>query len=394
MARPSGPHTHKVEDIDGLPEALDGKMNVETVYTKAEVDALLENKSDVHDHPYAPVDHEHESVDPPTDPPVYGASNPGPTAEPAHTDGDLLSVYPDDINNATNKIRVPAGSYNGSCTIPPGVVVVPDEGAVVTINGSVYLGSGASIRGMTVMAASSWVIRLKATTTPITDAVIANCDISGGTIEAIRFSQNVQNVRVDGCVVRSDGNHGIKFHSEGSSYHPSGSVINCLIKPPANEDGIQIESGGNVLIDRVTFMGAPEDNLDIKNGTVEVRNSLFHPANQGQVLAHHQADAWVHDSRFIGRIISCGSKGVDYPTLNLDSNRLENCDVWFRQSLNPIMQNNIMTGGVLKVGFPDGDIPEGLRVIINTFDGVDLVDRTPIWEFTGNTVLNPVGMWP
>lgn len=41
MPEPSGLHIHNVADIDGFPEALDGKADRVDVYTKAEVDALL-----------------------------------------------------------------------------------------------------------------------------------------------------------------------------------------------------------------------------------------------------------------------------------------------------------------------------------------------------------------
>ena len=337
----------------------------------------------------------------------YGASSVGPQEESATTDGVVIdeSRYPRGIEEASpgQTLLIRGGSYSGGFTIPEGVTVKPYNGEEVRIRGVIDMESNTVLAGLYVTAPSGaqWAIRLKATDRPKSDILIRNNRILGGTVETIRVSQNVHRVVIASNYFPSgNGNHIIKFHTEESSWHPSGSIVGNIIGSPAKGDGIQIESGGVIAIEGNTFTGAPENNIDVKAGTISIRRNLFVDSTSAAVLVHQQGHAVIENNRFSsGRGIALGSKNYGNPSWELRNNLIEGGEIRLRRSFEPvIVADNTIIGGLIKVGMSgEDDYPRDARITGNYIESTSLSDRTTSkggsWQCSGNTLVEVSGDW-
>ena len=351
--------------------------------------------------PPTPEPPEPPTPEPPPNQPFYGATDTGPDHEPAETTGIIASSL-SAVSDASRGevVLLEGGSYSGSFTIPAGVTVKPYNGEEVRINGTIGMESDSVIAGCTLTSSGGWVVRTSATSTQKTGMVIRNNRISGGNYECVRISKNCHNVLITGNELSSGGNHCIKIHGENSQYAPTATIHNNLVLSPDREDGIQTEDNGPVTISYNTLDGAPENNIDIKDGTVTVKNNLFVSSTQGAIITHINGEGIIHDNHFAsGKNIELGSRNNYNPGMDLYDNVIDGGSIWLRRSTKPVVvRNNTMNGGRLKVGFStSGDYPRNAAVFENTFTGVTLEDNVTKqggeWDCYDNTLNNVSGDW-
>ena len=219
-------------------------------------------------------------------------------------------------------------------------------------------------------------------------------------MEAVRVSRNAKSVLITGNLIQGGGNHNIKVHGHGSGYKPTATIRNNVIKHPIREDGVATEDNGAVTIDGNTFDGAPEDNIDVKGGTVTITRNLFLSSSQGALVVQMYAQATVENNRFAsGRIIALSGPNGGDPGWTFRRNLVEGGELRLRESFKPaIVEGNVMSEGTIKLGFPDGDYPRDARFVGNSFDGTQLIDRTTTqgetWICSDNFLSNVVGDWP
>lgn len=322
-------------------------------------------------------------AEPATPPSVYGAVDYGPEHETATTTGTqaTTSNYSSVISAASSgqTVLLRAGSY-GSFSIPAGVTVKPYNGESVTVTGSISMGNGSTVAGLTLVATGSWGIRLnRDNASPHSNHVIRHMHISGAGIENIRVSRNIQNFLIDSCHIVNSGTHGIKTHGEGSAYVPSGTIRNTLVED-AGEDGIQTEPG-NVLIENCTFDGAAEDSLDLKGGTITVTKCKFLSASQGAILTHQTANSIIDDNEFVGNnVVACGSNnaltGGVGAGMVFKNNSQSPCNLLIRRSIKPVViEDDILSGGSIRLGTSaTGDFPADVTIRGCVLTNVDLTN--------------------
>lgn len=335
---------------------------------------------------------------------LVGAAGAGPLLEPKSTIGEV--VTPETLGRALRNasegdmLRLRSGCYDGF-DVPEGVSVAPYGGEPVVVQGQLNMESGAAVSGLVIRSESQWAVRVHTTDSEaMVGVVIRNNDIAGGTIEAIRVSGNVAGVLIEGNLISHGGNHGIKVHGDDTGYLPSATVVGNYITDPEREDSIQVEDAGHVLVSRNTLAGAPEDNLDVKSGVVEVVDNLFLSAGEGSLLVHGSGIAEARGNVFDrGGLVAVGSRESSSASLILEGNLLLSADIVLRRTSQPIViSGNTIEDGVLTVGFADGDIPSDVLIAANVLLGTSLVDNVASqggnWRCERNEIAEAGPGWP
>jgi hypothetical protein len=325
--------------------------------------------------------------EPPGDTPsgnrTYGAGKTGPAAESCTTDGTRVSSTGAISGNGTYLLA--AGTY-GDLRIPSGATVKPYNCAKVTVRGTVSMGNGSTLAGMTVTSDAGWVINIGGR-----NITVRHNAIRGGSTETVRIRDDATNVRLEGNAL--DGgrnNHVVKVKSESSGHHPADIVIhnNRFTKThysSSSEDLLQLEGHRNVTITNNTFADNPrgEDAVDVKQGTqgMIMRRNDFVGANiAGECLLVQgsYAENIVEDNRFRDCSVSLGAhpEAQSSPWWRFDGNLLEDSELRLRRSKNAIVTNNVMIGGVLKLGITSNDdIPRSPTISGNTLTDVTVANR-------------------
>lgn len=325
----------------------------------------------------------------------FGAGSVGPGNEERTQNGVVAdSLGAVESANSGEVVLLRGGSYNGNLRVPGGVTVKPFDGEGVTISGQVTMSSGSTLAGVQVNGSGQWAVRVDSS-----NVVVRNNDISGGSIETVRVSGNASGVLITGNALSGGGNHVIKVKGEGG--RPSAEIKNNVIRNARSEDGIQTEDNGPVLIERNTIAGVPEDGIDVKSGDrVTISRNLFDGGSLGQsaILVHGSGYAVITGNRFVGTLVALGSRGGGDPRMTLASNVLDNTDISVRYSVKPVViEGNHMSRGTLKLGQSGGDHPRDARVVGNTFDRTELLDRVTSagdsWVCQGNALQGVQGNW-
>lgn len=313
---------------------------------------------------------------------AYGAGATGPGAEQCETAGTRVS--------STGQIRgngvfLLAGGTYGSTSVPAGATVKPYDCQKVTINGTVSLGDGATLAGVTARTDSNWVIRIGGR-----GITVRNSTINGGSIEAVRIFNNADDVRLTGNNL--DGgrnNHTVKVIAEDGAGHPSRIRIdhNLFTKQyygTASEDLLQLEGHHDVTVTNNTFENNPrgEDGLDVKQGTdgIVVERNDFRGGNikdECLMVGGGYAHNMVRDNRFSGcNAISLGAGYDTWPWWRFEGNHLTDSQLRLRQSQDAEVVGNDMVGGLLTLGIPaENDNPKDLEISGNTFVDVQINNR-------------------
>ncbi len=178
------------------------------------------------------------------------------------------------LYQATDKLWLKAGTPDAP------VVIKPYNCEAVTIQGSIRPNSYTTIAGITIKALGiddlKWAIRFDGKNGgAITNTTLRNNTILGGTVDAIRLSDDVHQIRIEGN--RIDGGesgHDIFVTAETIGLQPSAITItqNRLTKEyfnQASEDMIQLRDTGTVTITGNTCTDGlnMEQCIDIKSTT-------------------------------------------------------------------------------------------------------------------------------
>lgn len=330
----------------------------------------------------------------------FGAGPVGPAQEPASTSGIVHSGsgHVQAIQGASSgqTVLLRAGNYSGGFHIPNGVTVKPYNREAVTINGQISMGSNSTIAGLTLTSNSQWVIRVGASGT-VSNVTIRHNKITGGTIEGVRISSGGRDALIEGNEITGGGNHNVKVISENNNAKPTATIRGNVIKDPVREDDVQTEFAGVVLIERNTFGRAPEQNVDIKRGDQVIirRNDFAVSGREGPLLV--TGTALVENNIFRGGpAIQMGCCKSGDPSWTFRSNIVQNHEIWLLQSTKPVIfEGNTVSGGSLQIGHSN-NWPRDARILSNTFNGTQLLDRTqPSGSFicTGNSVSGGSGAW-
>jgi hypothetical protein len=327
----------------------------------------------------------------------YGAGKTGPSAEACDTTGTRVSSIAAIRGSGT--FLLAGGSY-GALSVPEGGTVKPYNCEQVTINGTVSLGNGATLAGLTVKSDARWVIRIGGR-----DITVRNSTINGGSIEAIRVFDNASNVDLVGNNI--DGgryNHTVKVIAESGSAHPTDIRIhnNRFTKRyygTAGEDLLQLEGHKDVVVTNNTFENNPsgEDGLDVKQGTegILVEHNEFNGStiqHECLMVAGGYARNIIRDNQFSDcKAISLGAGYDTWPWWRFEANHLRDSQLRLRQSRDAEVIGNDMVGGQLTLGIPtENDNPRNLTLIDNRFSGV-WIDNNLIYGYTcANNVLDDV----
>jgi hypothetical protein len=313
---------------------------------------------------------------------AHGAGRTGPSAEACTSNGTQVGNTSTIAGSGTALLK--AGTY-GSLKVPPGATVKPYDCGDVTIAGTVSLGNGATLAGVTVRSDARWVIRIGGH-----DITVRNSTIQGGSVEAVRIHDNARNVTLVGNNL--DGgrnNHVVKVKAESGSAHPDAIVIdnNVFSKryySTSSEDLLQLEGHRHVTVTNNTFANNPsgEDGVDVKQGTegMVMRGNRFLGGDINSeclLVQGGHANNVVVDNVFQ----DCGAVSLGahpelraLPWWRFERNRLTNSQLRLRRSDRAELINNEMRGGTLKLGIssnPD-DVPRNLRIEGTTFDGVEI----------------------
>jgi pectate lyase len=313
----------------------------------------------------------------------YGAGKTGPAAESCTTEGTRVSSPGAIGGNGTYLLT--AGTYDG-LRVPSGATVKPYDCAKITVRGTVSMANGSTLAGVTVTSDAGWVINIGGR-----NITLRHNAISGGSTETIRIRDDATNVRLEGNTL--DGgrnNHVVKVKSESSGHNPADIVIhnNRFTKThysSSSEDLLQLEGHRNVTITNNTFADNPrgEDAVDVKQGTqgmVMRRNDFVGGNIAGECLLVQGSYAKniVEDNRFRDCSVSLGAhpEAGSSPWWRFDGNLLENSELRLRRSENAVVTNNVMVGGVLKLGITSNDdIPRDPTLSGNTFTDVSIANR-------------------
>jgi hypothetical protein len=392
------------DEDDGPPAADENDDEAEAALPPSEGEAPDdEAPDDPADAPPAAPD-EPSSPDTGTDPPPssvstgsYGAGKTGPSAEACDTTGTRVSSIAAISGSGT--FLLSGGSY-GALSVPEGGTVKPYNCEQVTINGTVSLGNGATVAGLTVKSDAKWVIRIGGR-----DITVRNSTINGGSIEAIRVFDNANNVDLVGNNI--DGgrnNHTVKVIAESGSAHPADIRIhnNRFTKRyygTASEDLLQLEGHKDVVVTNNTFENNPsgEDGLDVKQGTdgILVEHNDFNGStiqHECLMVAGGYARNIIRDNQFSDcKAISLGAGYDTWPWWRFEANHLRDSQLRLRQSRDAEVIGNDMVGGQLTLGIPtENDNPRNLTLIDNRFSGV-WIDNNLIYSYTcANNVLDGV----
>lgn len=314
----------------------------------------------------------------------YGAGRTGPAAESCATDGTRVSSASQIDGGGTFLLE--GGTY-GSLRVPSGATVKPFDCEKVAIRGTVSLGNGATLAGVTVTSDAGWVVNIGGR-----NITLRHNAISGGSTETVRIRDNATDVRLEGNTL--DGgrnNHVVKVKSESSGRHPADIVIhnNRFTKmhySSSSEDLLQLEGHRNVTITNNTFSNNPrgEDGVDVKQGTqgMVMRRNHFIGGNINSeclLVQGGYARNIVENNHFEDcNAISLGA----HPEARLDpwwrfaGNLVENSELRLRRSENAEVVNNVMVGGVLKLGIAGGDdVPRNPTISGNKLTDVSIANR-------------------
>ena len=314
----------------------------------------------------------------------YGAGKTGPAAESCATDGQRVRSAGAIGSGGTFLLE--GGTYNG-LRVPSGATVKPFDCEKVTIRGTVSLANGATLAGVTVTSDAGWVINIGGR-----NITLRHNAISGGSTETVRIRDNATNVRLDGNTL--DGgrnNHVVKVKSESSGQHPTDIVIhnNRFTKThysSSSEDLLQLEGHRNVTITNNTFANNPrgEDGVDVKQGTqgMVMRRNHFLGGNINSeclLVQGSYAKNIVENNHFENcNAISLGAhpEARLRPWWRFAGNLVEDSELRLRRSENAMVVNNVMVGGVLKLGIAGGDdVPRNPTVSGNKLTNVSIANR-------------------
>lgn len=352
------------------------------------------------DNPPAPEPDPEPAGNPPSGNRRYGAGQTGPTAESCTTQGTRVSSTGAIAGNGTYLLT--AGTY-GNLRVPSGATVKPYDCAKVTVRGTVSMANGSTLAGLTVISDAGWVLNIGGR-----DITLRHNAIRGGSTETVRIRDDATNVRLEGNTL--DGgrnNHVVKVKSESSGHNPADIVIhnNRFTKThysSSSEDLLQLEGHRNVTITNNTFSDNPrgEDAVDVKQGTqgmVMRRNDFVGSNIAGECLLVQGSYAKniVEDNRFRNCTVSLGAHPEERssPWWRFDGNLLENSELRLRRSENAVVTNNVMVGGLLKLGISSNDdIPRTPTVSGNTFTNVSIANRlTGSYTCADNAMSNMSG---
>jgi pectate lyase len=317
----------------------------------------------------------------------YGAGQTGPAAESCTTNGTRVSSTGAISGNGTYLLT--AGTY-GDLRVPSGATVKPYDCAKVTVRGTVTSDAG-------------WVLNIGGR-----NITLRHNTIRGGSTETVRIRDDATNVRLEGNTL--DGgrnNHVVKVKSESSGHNPADIVIhnNRFTKThysTSSEDLLQLEGHRNVTITNNTFSDNPrgEDAVDVKQGIegmVMRRNDFVGGNIAGECLLVQGSYAKniVEDNRFRDCTVSLGAhpEAQSSPWWRFDGNLLENSELRLRRSEDAVVTNNVMVGGLLKLGITSNDdIPRTPTLSGNTFTDVSIANRlTGSYTCADNTMSNMSG---
>jgi Right handed beta helix region len=330
----------------------------------------------------APADDEPAAA--PTRDGKYGAGKTGPAAESCATDGTRVRSAGAIRGDGTYLLE--GGTYGG-LRVPGGATVKPFDCEKVTIRGTVSLGNGATLAGVTVTSDAGWVVNIGGR-----NITLRHNAISGGSTETVRIRDNATDVRLEGNTL--DGgrnNHVVKVKSESSGRHPADIVIhnNRFTKThysSSSEDLLQLEGHRNVTVTNNTFADNPrgEDGVDVKQGTqgMVMRRNHFIGGNINSeclLVQGSYAKNIVENNHFENcNAISLGAhpEARLRPWWRFAGNLVENSELRLRRSENAVVVNNVMVGGVLKLGIASSDdVPRNPTVSGNTFRNVSIANR-------------------
>ena len=338
-----------------------------------------------------------ETKDDPAPDGAYGAGETGPSAEECSTNGTRINSA--GAIRSSGTFLLEGGSY-GSLSVPSGATVKPYNCQNVAVDGSVRLGDGATLAGVTVQSDSDWVIKIGGQ-----DITVRNSTVKGGTIEAIRIYDNARNIKLIGNNL--DGgreNHVVKVKAQSSSANPDNILIhnNRFTKTyygGSSEDLLQLEGHDHVVVSNNTFSDNPrgEDGFDVKQGIdgMLVEHNRFEGNNinaECLLVQGSYAKNIVSDNMFTNcKGVSLGAhpEAKSSPWWRFDGNKLRNSMLRMRRSENAEIVNTEMASGTLKLGITSqDDIPRNLKITGNTFSGVKVENRLKYSYTCANNVMH------
>ena len=333
--------------------------------------------------------------------PRYGAGRTGPRAEACETAGTPVEAASEIVGAGTFLLR--GGTY-GSVTVPAGAIVKPYDCEPVTIAGSVELGDGATLAGVTVTSDEAWVLEIDGS-----DITVRHNTITGGTTEAVRIHGDARDVTLVGNRLDGGRDHHVVKVSGEEGARPDDILIhaNRLTRQhydTPGEDLLQLEGHVHVTITHNTFAQNPrgEDGIDVKQGTdgaLVASNRFVGTAIREECLLVQggRARTIVRDNLFAtceGVSIGASPEEGRRPWWRFARNVLRDSTLFLRQSAHAEVLRNTMTGGVLKLGVEGGgDTPHRPRVFGNTFRRVTVENRLRPGDYQcgDNTFVEPRG---
>jgi hypothetical protein len=288
--------------------------------------------------------------------------------------------------------------------IPPGATVKPYNCERVTIDGTVSLGDGSTLAGVTLQSDADWVLLIDGENIEVRNNVV-----NGGAVEAVRIHGDASAVTLVGNNL--DGgrdNHVVKVVGSAESGSPDDVVIhnNRFTKEyygDPSEDLLQLDGHNRVEITGNTFSTNPrgEDGIDVKQG-IEGVLILRNHFEGGDIAAEcllvqgGYAENIVRDNLFEDcAAVSLGAHPEERlePWWRFEGNRLENSTLRVRRSRNAQIVGVEMVGGTLQLGLGgEDDTPRDLRLTGNRFVGVTIDNNlTRGYTCADNVLERPAG---